>query len=187
MDPKQHGREHRQHHHVAPQLHLPNLPPQQQYPVQENERAWSRGLDPNGRDFLVRSLANSPVPGTPTQATSGVSVRAPLDRDGGSVKVRKGRGQASNGSHRNGDGDLNGGTEDVAHITQVAPLGVIEQLCRVISGCSHLLQLRGVIGEAEERVLSTMSRCGSPVLLAAVEAYGVNEDLEVRFRSSACM
>ena len=57
---------------------------------------------------------------------------------------------------------------------------VIAQLCRVVAGCSQLLRLRGSIGEREERALSAMSGRGSPVLLAAVEAYGLNQDLEVR-------
>ncbi|CAM9969974.1 unnamed protein product, partial [Scytosiphon promiscuus] len=55
---------------------------------------------------------------------------------------------------------------------------VVAQLCRVISGCTQLLRLRGVIGEREERALDVMSNRGSPVLLAAVEAYGANQDLE---------
>ncbi|CBJ25612.1 hypothetical protein Esi_0003_0321 [Ectocarpus siliculosus] len=55
---------------------------------------------------------------------------------------------------------------------------VVGQLCRVVAGCSQLLRLRGVIGEREERTLKTMSNRGSPVLLAAVEAYGANQDLE---------
>ncbi|CAM9512453.1 unnamed protein product [Ectocarpus sp. 12 AP-2014] len=55
---------------------------------------------------------------------------------------------------------------------------VVGQLCRVVAGCSQLLRLRGVIGEREERALKTMSNRGSPVLLAAVEAYGANQDLE---------
>lgn len=59
---------------------------------------------------------------------------------------------------------------------------VVAQLCRVVAGCSQLLVLRGVIGEQEERALSVMSSRGSPVLLAAVEAYGANQDLEVRAR-----
>lgn len=57
---------------------------------------------------------------------------------------------------------------------------VVEQLCRVVAGCSQLLRLRGVVGEREERALSVMSARGSPVLLAAVEAYGTNQDLEVQ-------
>ncbi|CAN0046409.1 unnamed protein product [Ectocarpus fasciculatus] len=55
---------------------------------------------------------------------------------------------------------------------------VVGQLCRVVAGCSQLLRLRGVIGEREERTLKIMSNRGSPVLLAAVEAYGTNQDLE---------
>lgn len=58
---------------------------------------------------------------------------------------------------------------------------VVAQLRRVIAGCSQLLVLRGVIGEREERALSVISSRGSPVLLAAVEAYGTNQDLEVKF------
>ena len=57
---------------------------------------------------------------------------------------------------------------------------VVPQLCRVIAGCSQLLVLKGIIGEREEQALRAMSNRGSPVLLAAVEAYGVNQDLEVR-------
>ena len=57
---------------------------------------------------------------------------------------------------------------------------VVAQLCRVIAGCSQLLLLKGIIGEREEKALSNMSNRGSPVLLAAVEAYGSNQDLEVR-------
>lgn len=57
---------------------------------------------------------------------------------------------------------------------------VVAQLCRVIAGCSQLLRLRGSIGEREERALNAISARGSPVLLAAVEAYGANQDLEVR-------
>lgn len=58
---------------------------------------------------------------------------------------------------------------------------VVGQLCRVISGCTQLLRLRDVIGEREERALSAMSERGSPVLLAAVEAYGADQNLEVRY------
>lgn len=57
---------------------------------------------------------------------------------------------------------------------------VVAQLCRVVAGCSQLLVLKEVIGEREERALRAMSNRGSPVLLAAVEAYGANQDLEVR-------
>ena len=76
-----------------------------------------------------------------------------------------------------GDGDNEGdGRAETAAFNIV-----IAQLCRVIAGCSQLLRLRGSIGEREERALSTMSGRGSPVLLAAVEAYGLNQDLEVIF------
>lgn len=72
----------------------------------------------------------------------------------------------------------NGDTNDV-HPT-LPSFAVIEQLCRVIAGCAHLLRLRGAIGESEEEALGVMSRRGSPALLAAVDAYGTKQDLEVR-------
>lgn len=58
--------------------------------------------------------------------------------------------------------------------------GVIEQLSRVMAGCANLLRLRGTVGEGEQHALRVMSERGSPALLAAVEAYGANQDLEVR-------
>lgn len=53
------------------------------------------------------------------------------------------------------------------------------QLSRVIAGCAQLLRLRGRLGQEEEQALKTMSARGSDVLLAAVEAYGASQDLEV--------
>lgn len=78
-------------------------------------------------------------------------------------------------SRRDGSGSSAGGQTGTPAFRMV-----VAQLCRVIAGCSQLLVLRGVIGEREERALSVMSTRGSPVLLAAVEAYGANQDLEVR-------
>lgn len=55
---------------------------------------------------------------------------------------------------------------------------VIEQLSRVIAGCAHLLELRGTVGKDEQEALRVMSERASPVLLAAVEVFGSNQDLE---------
>ena len=82
--------------------------------------------------------------------------------------------RASGGDGGEGDGKGDGRAETAAFNI------VIAQLCRVVAGCSQLLRLRGSIGEREERALSAMSGRGSPVLLAAVETYGLNQDLEVR-------
>lgn len=76
---------------------------------------------------------------------------------------------------------------DAKNLETVESTFVIRQLSRVIVGCAHLLRLRGAIGEAEEHALRVMSERGSPALLAAVEAYGANQDLEVRKAWCLCL
>lgn len=112
------------------------------------------------------------------QETPAYSITPPVQagKDIGNNRV-KGTDSATNSTDGNSEISnvgIDGGTEPAAVST-----GVMAQLGRVITGCSELLRLRGAIGELEARALSVMSRRGSPVLLAAVEAYGVNQDLEV--------
>ncbi len=106
---------------------------------------------------------------TEAQATSGKAARRTDAADSGGIGIGIGRGGGSSSSV---DGQAGNPAFDA----------VVAQLCRVVAGCSQLMVLRGVIGEQEERALSVMSSRGSPVLLAAVEAYGANQDLEVRAR-----
>lgn len=137
---------------------------QQQHPQPEpataNQRLATRKVpEPVGFPTTVTATATSPStsPGRRTRTQS----------EGGSTRERRTRGAS--------ESRVGGEVEAAAFKTVVA------QLCRVISGCTQLLRLRDVIGEREERALSAMSERGSPVLLAAVEAYGADQNLEVRY------
>lgn len=108
------------------------------------------------------------------------AVTARRKRDG---NIRSGDGIAPGGS--SGGAGAGGGGDAVKRGSvrsqeAVISTTVIEQLSRVVAGCAHLLRLRGAVGEREEQALRVLSNRGSPVLLAAVEAYGANQDLEVR-------
>lgn len=82
-------------------------------------------------------------------------------------------------NYTDGNSEISNVGVDSGSESSVTSRELMAQLGRVIAGCSKLLRLRGVIGELEARALNVMSRRGSPVLLAAVEAYGVHQDLEV--------
>lgn len=128
----------------------------------------------------VKVKANNPEaaasPSLPTAMTPVAA--APALASSGSTQTQVGFGKAAEGSAATGASSVAGKVDGLAKTPAFE--AVVAQLCRVIAGCSKLLVLKGIIGEREERALSAMSNRGSPVLLAAVEAYGANQDLEVR-------
>lgn len=161
----------------------PNRALQQQGYPKQRQRASKCLTDASTfADMDADAGADGEVVGRAVTITIGTTfdsaAQALHEADGTAGTRELGRGE-DQGRDEDSNPRSDGGMNDVYPPLPTASLAVIEQLCRVIAGCAHLLRLRGAIGEAEEEALGVMSRRGSPVLLAAVDAYGTKQDLEV--------